>query len=1733
MQFTYRFFAVALLLIISSISALGQLPTPYDGFTPSSLQPGTGPASMPIDNFVQINLATGSLSLRLPYLTIGGKGKAGYTIYLTIDNNFTIDHEQYIINCAPECIFGDRYYVRQNYFWADRIPGFSPGFMAARHAGRDIGTGCQEARTLFDQTLTRLTFVSNDFTEHEFVDATYSGQVKNANDCIHGVNRGTIWVTRDGTSATFISDQPISDRVSNWASVSYPSGILKWQDGTTYRIINGNVHEIRDVNGNKISLQYSNNAVTQITDSSGRVITTAGGSINFKGFGGANRSISFSSADPQLRPDYSAYHTHSSAFPSIPDLQGPETPIIRSGPTRITFPDGRFYRFYYNPYGELARVDLPTGGKVEFDHDGGYGTYIPGGVVSAGSGVFRVVKEQRVYKSKDDIVPVERVLFNRADGPEPMIVDRVDPTSPATILARTKHYFYGDPRNNRGSNVDPITYSPWNDNLEYKTEYFAAGGTNLLRTVDRVFNLRTTINGTNFDPRLTSETLTLNDGNLVSRRTFSYDSYNNQTEVSEYDFGVGAPGPLLRRTQTTYLTNNPYQDNVNYATDLNIHIRNLPTLVSIYDGSGTEFSRTYFDYDRYNPHQLQDCPNIVQHDGGYNTSYGTRGNQTLVTRLITINPARPIYLHNQYNIAGNVVRIVDPRGNPTILDYSDRFGSPSGEARSNTPPSELGGQLSYAFPTQVTNAIGHTTYAKYDYHLGKLVDAEDQNEVVTSFSYDDPLDRRTQVVHASNIASLKNQTTYIYNDVARTITTTSDRDTFNDNLLTSISYSDGLGRPWRSASDEGVTWAIADKQFDALGRVSQVSNPYRAADPDSAVAPAGGWTKTLYDGLDRVVDVQSPDGAHVTTQYSGRRVTVIDQAGKIRSTETDPLGRLIKVTEAPSVLNYITSYSYDANGNLLEVTQGSQRRTYAYNSASQLISATNPESGTITYNYDQGGNLIEMTDARGVKATMTYDALNRLISKAYSGTTQEGTESANLTKPVFQFYDDYSTLPSGAPSWPDTPSKGRLIGVTYGTGSDGTYHQYDDAGRIVTNHQRMGSSNYVTRYTYNLADAVLTEKRRNARDDNDIMRTRSIYDPAGRLKQMMASFTPFISESILVKDISYTPFGALQSETYGNGLIHSMGYNNRLQTTEIRLGTLNNLESIFGIYNIYGTAQNPNVQDPDITLLAQNNGNIARTKYFISGTLQYTQTFLYDRLNRLEQAVEYNNGNYTDAERAWYKTCEYDRWGNRGIKTASTSDNLDGGNTALQLADFSGANNRIIRAGYLYDSAGNLIVEPRKTYTYDGANRLVKAVVDGVMSEYVYDGFGLRVMKIVGGVGTRFEYDAVGNLISERKASNNELTKGYFYRNGQLIAITEDGTTHKFATSDHLGSARAWTDRFGNLIERRDFSPYGQALPAGVGIRSSSLGYGGDSARQKFTGKEKDDETGLYFFGARYYADVQGRFTSPDIPFAGQDEINPQTWNLYAYTSNNPLNRVDPDGRRWFYKQEGNQITDIIWVDPNADGSYTGPEGYTAFVPTKEKPVLEVYAPDGTTVTLFSELKNGAPWFRTLATGMVKDTTWDIVFLVLPAKICLNCIRATAAALWAKYLLKRGAQDAAENIGGITVAQAARLQELLSAIPGVKKVYAFGSRTKRTWTTESDLDIALIGQVNVHNPQVIRAVREAQDYAKSIGIGFGKPGGHRSLDIHVHDSLEEMAKSFKNSPNFDPAKGVPKAVPLK
>ncbi|MBI4752445.1 MAG: RHS repeat-associated core domain-containing protein [Acidobacteria bacterium] len=155
-----------------------------------------------------------------------------------------------------------------------------------------------------------------------------------------------------------------------------------------------------------------------------------------------------------------------------------------------------------------------------------------------------------------------------------------------------------------------------------------------------------------------------------------------------------------------------------------------------------------------------------------------------------------------------------------------------------------------------------------------------------------------------------------------------------------------------------------------------------------------------------------------------------------------------------------------------------------------------------------------------------------------------------------------------------------------------------------------------------------------------------------------------------------------------------------------------------------------------------------------------------------------------------------------------------------------------------------------------------------------------------------------GELNAEHEgltASPATPTKEYVYGPTGMLAEVTGGEVN-FLTPDHLGSPRVLTSQNGIVVNRRDFFPFGEDIAVGVGGRSAGMGYGTDSLRQRFTGYEKDEETGLDFAQARYYTNALGRFQSTD-PFGGSGKtINPQTWNRFTYCLNNPVNFVDPLG---------------------------------------------------------------------------------------------------------------------------------------------------------------------------------------------------------------------------------------------
>ena len=192
--------------------------------------------------------------------------------------------------------------------------------------------------------------------------------------------------------------------------------------------------------------------------------------------------------------------------------------------------------------------------------------------------------------------------------------------------------------------------------------------------------------------------------------------------------------------------------------------------------------------------------------------------------------------------------------------------------------------------------------------------------------------------------------------------------------------------------------------------------------------------------------------------------------------------------------------------------------------------------------------------------------------------------------------------------------------------------------------------------------------------------------------------------------------------------------------------------------------------------------------------------------------------------------------------------------------------------------------------TYDAENHLT--ATGG--QTYLYDGDRKRVEKATTGTplvpNKLYWYHLDGNVIYESDASGNEQYR-YYYFAGRLVKREEGNDWVDQYGLDALGNVR-WLYSFNGGNDIIDYYPFG-------GERLVSSTSAGNNTRL-FTSKERDSESGLDNFGARYNSSSLGRFISPDPDNASALEADPQSWNAYAYAGNNPINGTDPDGEDYY-----------------------------------------------------------------------------------------------------------------------------------------------------------------------------------------------------------------------------------------
>jgi RHS repeat-associated protein len=414
--------------------------------------------------------------------------------------------------------------------------------------------------------------------------------------------------------------------------------------------------------------------------------------------------------------------------------------------------------------------------------------------------------------------------------------------------------------------------------------------------------------------------------------------------------------------------------------------------------------------------------------------------------------------------------------------------------------------------------------------------------------------------------------------------------------------------------------------------------------------------------------------------------------------------------------------------------------------------------------------------------------------------------------------------------------------VTFG--ANRSYAHALDGGDLVLGETRTYQAVSLARpfsYTYNAAGRLEMTTLPSGRTITQC------YDRAGRAKSV-TSAKPGGQAQTYMSQASYDAGGGINQALLGNGKWLDWDYNERKQVTSIKLGSAAGVGDVLTLGYSFGTTNN--------------NGNVV-SQTITRPSFWATQNYGYDALNRVNSVTEGTES----------RTFDYTPTGSMWVVGASA--NFAASSFTPRSSAWFDANNRLVNVGLSisYDAAGNQTGIGGYSNTYNAENRLATSTLNGITTNYVYDGEGRRVKK----GAMVMTYDAFGNLAAEYGGT-----------------MTEFGT--RYLTTDHLGSTRLVTDASGAAKQCRDYLPFGEEIAQGVGGRPSCYA-AASKPRLKFTGKERDVETGLDFFLARFYSGTQGRFTSPDKPFAGQSPFDPQTWNLYSYARNNPLKFIDPTGR--------------------------------------------------------------------------------------------------------------------------------------------------------------------------------------------------------------------------------------------
>ena len=730
--------------------------------------------------------------------------------------------------------------------------------------------------------------------------------------------------------------------------------------------------------------------------------------------------------------------------------------------------------------------------------------------------------------------------------------------------------------------------------------------------------------------------------------------------------------------------------------------------------------------------------------------------------------------------------------------------------------------------------------------------------------------------------------------------------------------------------DEVVEWGVSIVYgYDPVGRNTLVTLP----DGNTRSFTYTPWSVSAYDEEDNLSGGDHEDTPAVT--------------------HLDSLGRVYKLVETPDgTTDYETTLELDVQGNALTVTDARgndiQVQSHdilgrpAFTGAADEGYDGSSGDGESRVLLDVSGQPIRTWRSGSLELRRTYDVLRRplglyvdegsgevLAEYSVYGDALTSSIPAHSKGRLLHSYDTAGRVTA------EYDFRGRVLEQGRQVFDDITATpDWSGVESEVTTEANLDSwsSSLLESETFTVSTSYDALDRVTEQTAPDTSKTEPTYDEGGRLTavDLYLHGSSTVTQAI-VTEITYNARGQRESSTYGNNTSSTYTYDEE----RLWLSTLKTTRSAASSHG-GATLQELTYTRDAVGNITQIEDDAQETVYFDNAQVTPDRTFTYDSLYRLTEgtgrekvAQTQTTAFYADyagskgavpdagnpALRSYTQSYVYDEAGNlTEMKHAEGATvhwkrgyDLETGNNQLKKTSLPGdtfGDPSTYSSAYSYNARGAMVFLPHlktgvsENLTRDFRDQLRKADLNsgGDVAWYAYDAAGNRVRKFwdKGSVTEERIYIGAGWEVWRKRNGSGTLTDEretlHVMDDQRRVAMVETDTQasttrYRFQLDDHLGTASVETDDDGGVITYEEFHPYGTTA---WWARSSSTDV--SAKRYRYTGKEKDEETGLSYHQARYLMTWLGRWDRPD-PIELQDGPN-----RFGYVRGQPTGASDPTG---------------------------------------------------------------------------------------------------------------------------------------------------------------------------------------------------------------------------------------------